>query len=195
MTKKTDPAQALMTIINALEPLDESEKQWVINSASSRWGLQAQTQTPLLNVTSATNNGVASNNLQSNHISESAEAAISRNDVRTFMRLKRPIYDTQRVACLGYFHMRTTGQQGFSSKDIGKLHTDSGGTAINMTRALDNATRRARYLSNRGPREKQLTTLGEDIVQALPDQQAVTNAEEQARHPHKRRKKKKSKKA
>jgi len=122
------------------------------------------------------------------------QEAIANKDTRTFIRIKRPTTDVQRVACLGYFLVHTTGQQGFSSKDVGKAHTDSGEPSINMARALDNATRRAKYLSNRGPREKQLTTLGEDIVIALPDQEAVKAAESAAKNRTKRRVKKQSKK-
>lgn len=66
-----------------------------------------------------------------------------------------------------------------------------------MTRALDNATRAAKYLSNRGPREKQLTTLGEDVVNALPDQAAVKALEDAAKGGRGKRSKKgkKAKKA
>jgi hypothetical protein len=80
------------------------------------------------------------------------------------------------------------------STDVQALHTESGGSNINLPRALDNATRKSKYLAKRGPREKQLTPLGEDIVEALPDQGAVTAAEEAARHPRRGRKRQKAKK-
>jgi hypothetical protein len=122
------------------------------------------------------------------------EAAIAKKDARTFIRLKRPATDVQRVACLGYFIVRTTNNRGFSSKEVSNAHTDSGGSSINMTRALDNATRGAKYLSNRSPKEKQLTTLGEDVVLALPDQQVVKDVEAAARRRGAGRTKKKQKK-
>jgi hypothetical protein len=106
--------------------------------------------------------------------------------------MKRPETDVQRVACLGYYLVHTTNKPGFSSKEVIQANTDSGGPSnINFTRALDNATRRSRYLSNRGPKEKQLTTLGEDVVVALPDQAAVGAIEAETRGRGKGRKKKK----
>jgi hypothetical protein len=105
------------------------------------------------------------------------QTAIANKDPRAFMRAKRPETDVQRVACIGYYLAQTTGQPGFSSQDVSAAYTDSGGSKINMTRALDNATRKAKFLSNRGPRVKQLTPLGEDIVEALPDQQTVKDLE------------------
>jgi len=183
MTNKDDPANVLMTVISALSPLAEADRQWVLQSATSRW-----TSTVSPQKMSGTIAGVRS--LQESeagglHSDPNAEAqsAISKNDPRAFIRIKRPVYDVQRVACLGYFHMKTTGHRGFSSKGILKLHTDSGGSKINLPRALDNATRQSKYLSNRNLREKQLTTLGEDVVEALPDQDTVAKVEEAAKHP------------
>lgn len=96
----------------------------------------------------------------------------------------------QRMACLGYYLVHTTGQPGFTSKDISAVHTDSGGSKINLTRALDNATRQSKYISARSGREKQLTTLGEDIVNALPDQEAVKVIEADGKNRRGKKKKK-----
>lgn len=100
----------------------------------------------------------------------------------------------QRVACLGYYLVHTTEQLGFTSKDIAIAHTDSGGSKINLPRAFDNATRQSKYISARSGREKQLTTLGEDVVNALPDQEAVRAIEAEAKSGR-GRKRKKTKKA
>jgi hypothetical protein len=97
------------------------------------------------------------------------------------------------VACLVYFITKTTGQPGCTSQAISTAHTESGGSTINMHRALDNATRRSKYLSSRGAREKQLTTLGEDVVEALPSREAVAAAEAEARQRKTRKAKKKKK--
>jgi hypothetical protein len=188
---KQDPTAALVVVVKALEPLPDADRQWV-QSAASRWSIIVQGP--------AANSGVLSSNASGGSgqthggaSSTDIESAIAKKDVRAFIRLKRPNTDVQRVACLGYFLVRTTGNHGSSSKDVSKAHTDSGGSKINMTRALDNATRQAKYLSNRGPREKQLTTLGEDIVVALPQQQALKEIESAAKGRGKARAKKKSK--
>ena len=180
--KKNDSTGALVAVIAALEPLNDTDRHWVIQSAASKFTLTVQTAaggaqsgaaTP--SITTAPAAGAAPTDVQ---------AAITKKDSRAFIRIKKPVTDVQRVACIGYYLVQTSGQQGFTSKALATAHTDSGGSKINMPRALDNATRRAKYLSNRGPREKQLTTLGEDVVNALPDQATVKIIESAAKRGH-----------
>jgi hypothetical protein len=191
--KKQDPTDALVVVVKALEPLAEADRQWVLQSAASRWSVTVLG--PATSPGGISPNAVGGPNLRAGGAAAAdVESAIAKQDARAFIRIKRPTTDVQRVACLGYFLAGTTRNPGFSSKDVTKAHTDSGGSKINMTRALDNATRSAKYLSNRGPKEKQLTTLGEDIVVALPDQQAVKEIESSAKGRGKARAKKKSKK-
>ena len=42
-----------------------------------------------------------------------------------------------------------------------------------MSRAVDNATKQSGYLTSAGKGKKQITALGEDVVQALPDYEKV----------------------
>jgi hypothetical protein len=199
MAKSVNAASALVAVIDALETLDDKDRQWVLQSAASRWSIVV----PTSNAVSGGGGTVVGQGLIASGANAAiqqnsdVQAAISRNDARGFMRSKRPATDVQRVACLGYYHLKTTGQHGFTSKDILKLNTDSGGSKFNLTRALDNATRRSKYLASRGGNNKQLTTLGEDIVEVLPSQEAVAAAEEAARKSTKGKKKakKKAKKA
>jgi|SRR5208282_476611 hypothetical protein len=176
--KKNDATGALVAVIAALEPLNDADRHWVLQSAASKFALTVET---------AAGGGPASTNTVTatppvgTATAADVQAAITRKDARAFIRLKKPTTDVQRVACIGYYLVQTTGQPGFASKAISTAHTDSGGSKINMTRALDNATRKAKYLSSRGPREKQLTTLGEDVVDALPDQVAVKTIEAAAK--------------
>jgi hypothetical protein len=186
--KKQDPTSALVAVVKALEPLEDKDREWVQQSAASRWNLGSVSAitSPIPAIRTGGGPVVTA--------SADVQSALAKNDVRAFIRLKRPNTDVQRVACLGYFLTQVSGQQGFSSKDITKAHVDSGAPSINVTRALDNATRAAKYLSNRGPKEKQLTTLGEDVVLALPDQQLVKEAEAAGKMRGKARAKKKIRK-
>ena len=186
---KNDPTGALVIIMKALEPLEAPDRQWVLQSAAARWSLALQGQaSPGDGQAGAGSPGIATNG----SLAASSQAALTKKDPRAFMRIKNPSTDTQRIACLAYFLVHTTGKLGFSSKEIREANTNSGGTSINLTRALDNATRKTKYLSKRGPREKQLTTLGEDIAVALPDQQAVRDIEATAGSRRKGAKKKKN---
>jgi len=148
--RKNDSTGALVAVVAALEPLNDADRHWVLQSAASKFTLTVQAVSGP--------GGAASTNTETGAppvgTAADVQAAITRNDPRAFIRLKKPTTDVQRVACIGYYLVQTTRQQGFTSKAISTAHTDSGGSKINMTRALDNATRRAKYLSNRGPREK-----------------------------------------
>lgn len=126
MTKKEDPASVLMTVISALGPLADEDRLWVLQSAASRWTLTVPPQGTGGMRAGAGFQGKSGAGLPRSEQNAEAQSAISKNDPRAFIRIKKPVYDVQRVACLGYFHIKTTGQQGFSSKDIQKLHTDSG---------------------------------------------------------------------
>ncbi len=179
-TKKTDATAALVTVIDALESLqEEKDRQWVLQSAASKFDVTLQ-------VPSA---GGAGTTVGLSGASGTADVrtAIEKKNVRDFIRIKKPVTDVQRVACLGYYLVHTTGQPGFTSKDVSVAHTDSGGSKINLTRALDNATRQSKYISNRLGREKQLTTLGEDVVNALPNQEAVKAVEAEVKKPRGRK--------
>lgn len=190
--KKQDSTSALVTVVKALESLTDADKQWVLNSAASRWALTVQPRTGGGAGGAA---GEAGTTPGSN--SPDAEAAVTRKDIRAFIRAKKPVTDVQRVACLGAYLAQTTGHHGFTSKDIASAHTSSGGSKINLPRALDNATRQSKYISTLSGREKQLTTLGEDVVTALPDQAAVKAVEEasKGRRGKKSKSTKKTKKA
>lgn len=200
--KKNNSTSALVTVIGALETLNDTDRQWVLQSAASKFALSvaaigaSNAQASAGSLGTPASLGTAGDQL-GGAANADVQTAIGGKNPRAFIRVKKPATDAQRVACLGYYLVHTTGQYGFSSKDIRKVHTESGGSSINLNRALDNATRAARYLSNRGPREKQLTTLGEDVVNALPDQAAVKSAEQAAkgRRGGKRGARKKARKA
>lgn len=193
-SKNISAPEPLVAVVDALESLTDADRQWVLQSAASRWALVVQASSGGAGNANAAFGG--GNTSSGGPSSGEAEAAVSRNDIRGFIRQKKPTTDVERVACLVYFLSKTTGQSGFNSQAIGSAHVESGGSAINMPRALDNATRRSKYLSNRGAREKQLTPLGEDVVEALPNREAVAAIEADARQRKikKAPKKKKTKK-
>lgn len=192
MPKTADPVKAMGIVLTALEPLQEADRNWVLQSVASRLSLTI----PQTGAGGGGGGGGGAGTLAGSN-SPDAQAAIAKKDIRAFIRAKKPTTDVQRVACLGSYLAQTTGQHGFTSKDIATAHTDSGGSKINLPRALDNATRRAKYISTRSGHEKQLTTLGEDVVNALPDQAAVKAVEAAAkvRGGKKGKKGKKAKKA
>lgn len=182
---KADSTAALVAVVKALEPLTEHERSWVLQSAATRWGNAA----PISPISGQGTGAQLPPTGSLLSASGDTQSALASQNVRSFVRLKQPANDVQRVACLVYFLTHTQNKLGFTSKEITQAHTDSGGSAINMTRALDNATRQTRYLSSRGRKEKQLTPLGEDAVNALPSQEAVRGLGAGSKGPKKKKRK------
>jgi len=104
---------------------------------------------------------------------------------RAFMREKRPATDLQRIACLASYLARARNQTEFKGKDLKDL--DHGESIADWRVAVANATK-AKYLASARHGVKRLTTFGEDIVDALPDQSKVNQVRSDIRRRTPRRK-------
>jgi hypothetical protein len=96
---------------------------------------------------------------------------------KTFVAGKRPTTDVERIACLAYYltHFRDTPQ--FNAKDLANLNAEAAQPKMgNITRAVNNATHQNRFLSQAGSGKKQITVIGEALVEALPDRNRVKEA-------------------
>ena len=106
----------------------------------------------------------------------------TRNDIiitestpKEFIRQKQPQSVVERITCLAFYLTHHRGMPTYGGAEIDALNTQAAAASINRTRDLDNA-RRAGYLVSAGDGKKQITTKGEDLVQALPDREAVKAA-------------------
>jgi hypothetical protein len=100
----------------------------------------------------------------------------------------------QQVACLAFYLTHFKDTQLFKTKEISAMNTNAGGTRIgNPSQAVEDATQKNGYLAPAGGGKKQLTGYGEDVVNALPDQEAVkavaASAARKQRTPRKKPKK------
>ena len=87
-------------------------------------------------------------------------------------------------------------QPHFKTEDLTKLNSDAGGTELsNPSMAVSNATKQNKYLAPVGKGQKQITTLGEDVVEALPDEQALAAILTKHKKPRKKTAKKGATKA
>jgi hypothetical protein len=94
--------------------------------------------------------------------------------IKQFIAQKRPNNVYQRVACLAYFLTHAANTPHFKTKDISKANTDAAGPKLsNAASFVRDATSKYGYLSAAGKGAKQITVFGEDVVQALPDQEKV----------------------
>lgn len=111
---------------------------------------------------------------------------------KQFMAQKNPKTDMQRIACLGYYltHFRKT--QHFKTRDLTHLNIEAAQPQLsNPAAAVRNAAAN-KYLSPAGSGRKQITSVGEAIVKALPDFDKVK--EEIGKHKRPRKKRRKNKK-
>lgn len=169
--KLSTDIEALKDVLESLGRLnDDDEKLWVLATAASR--LKLAPPIPAGNVQTTT---------------ASSDGASIKLAPKEFMRSKGPKNDVQRVACLAFYLTYARSTPHFRIVDLENLNTEAAGPNTNMTRASDNATRKSCYLAAGEGRNKQITILGEDIVKALPDQDAVKALEKKM--PRKRRRK------
>jgi hypothetical protein len=93
-------------------------------------------------------------------------------DPAKFMTRKRPATDVERIASLAYL-LKRAGTREFSTRDLSKMNTRAAGADFsNASFAARNAAR-AGLLAKAGGGKKQISSLGEMVVDALPDREAV----------------------
>lgn len=167
-TKKSMPLEieALNTVLGAIGGLEPAEQTWVLQAAATRVGVSLGTGGPRQGTGSQAG------------IPAARDLA---TEPKEFLRTKDPKNDVQRVACLAYFLTHQRGTAHFKSRDISTLNTEAAGPRVNISRAVNNATNQNRYLATAGGGKKQITSLGEDVVKALPDQETVQSLDAQGR--------------
>lgn len=104
-------------------------------------------------------------------------ATASEQTIKQFVTSKRPKTQYERVACLAYYltHIGSTPQ--FKTRDITLANTSAAQPKLsNPAQVVEHATQPYKYLSAAGKGAKQITALGEAVVDALPDRDAVAAA-------------------
>jgi hypothetical protein len=95
---------------------------------------------------------------------------------KQFMAQKKPGNNCERVACLAYYLTNYRDTPHFKTPDIDKLNTESAHHFTSARQLVADATNAYHYLSAAGAGKKQITTLGEAVVEALPDRAKVKTA-------------------
>lgn len=154
--------QALNDVVLALANLDDAEKTWVLQTAASRFKIEVEPQNNDRGVAGGSRTGTTGSGRGADGI-----------DPKQFMREKNPQTDVERAACLAYYLTHHRSTQHFKSREIAALNTEAAGPKINMARAVDKATNPNHYLAPAGGGKKQITSHGEEMVEALPDRDKV----------------------
>jgi len=177
--KHEETLDAIKSAIKALEVLDEERQKQAIKTISQLLGHAG-------NVNEDTGSG-------GNDGAITGATDITKLTPKAFMKAKKPMFDVERVTCLAYYLTHVRGIPHFKTADITKLNTEAAQPALsNTTVAVDNATRTSQYLTTATGGKKQITPLGEAVVEVLPDQEAVKAAV--AAHGKRKRRKKAKKK-
>lgn len=175
---------AAKTILHALEPFDEGQRRFVLKTVTDRLGLPpAQGNNPGNGGASATGNA---SQLGATPAASDA-SSLSGQTAKQFLKAKSPKKDVLRIACLAYYLTHGKNQPHFKTEDLTKLNTEAGGTELsNPSLAVSNATKHNKFLAPVGKGYKQITTLGEDVVEALPDEEAVKTVLASHKKPRKK---------
>jgi hypothetical protein len=156
---------ALGTVVDAISGLDEQQRLWVLQTAASRFALKKETSLGGGTPSGGTGSPPASG---AGPAQSGGEASL-----KSFMKSKAPKTDGQRITCLAYYLTKFRDTAHFKTKDLTALNRESAWPNFsNPTVAVSNASR-DKYLTPAGKGDKQLTNRGEEVVEALPDQEKV----------------------
>jgi len=112
---------------------------------------------------------------------------------KRFYATKRPQTDVEKVTVLAFYLTYAQNKPHFKTIDLTKANTEAAGPKLsNATAAARNAVTKG-LLASAGKGNKQISPLGEEVVNALPDRQAVKVALDAA--PKRKRRAKSARKA
>jgi hypothetical protein len=113
---------------------------------------------------------------------------------KEFIAQKKPTTQYERIACLAYYLTAVRKMTEFGAEEITAINKEAAQQPIsNLGQIINDTTRKYGYLSTAGGGNKQITVVGEDVVKALPNREAV-KAAIAAHRPAKKRKRAKKKK-
>lgn len=169
-----DPeAVAIGAIMKALESLEKSRKSAVLNFVIQRMD----------NVVDMTQ-----------HRIPSITTDVLNNDIKIFLKSKDPRNKYQQVAVLAYFLIKKRGEEGINKDMIEIANKEALGRTIDdISSTLNDAKNKYGFFGAGSGGKKILLAYGEDVVDALPDQEKVKKLAKKGKIK-KRRAKKVSKK-
>ena len=169
--------KAIGIALEALATLSQEQQGFALRMISERLGVIVP------------NSGNKSGTAAAATAGNSAGSDISQMTPKSFLAVKKPKTDMERVACLGYYLFKVRGVEHFKTLDITRLNTEAAGEKFsNAASAVNNSIAKARYLASAGGGKKQISALGEALVENLPDREAVTKALSEIQRKPKRKK-------
>lgn len=170
---------ALGIVLDALDQLDEQQRVWVLQTAASRLSLKIDMSA----LDARSPRGDSDATVKPADAADQGRGGVS---AKGFIRSKNPQSDVQRITCLAYYLTKFRNTRHFKTKELSELNAEADCPKLsNPTVAVNNA-RKEKYLTPAGNGNKQLTNQGEDLVEALPDQEKVRALKSKSRMRKKR---------
>lgn len=184
MTTKLD-IEELQKIVGVLTSLDDERRARIINSVIKFCGLNG----------SCSLDGAPNENSKSKVGSNGRDPVFSEHaDIspKKFIFNKGPKTDIERVTCLAYYLTHYRDTKHFKTTDISNLNTESAHRKFSSAvHTINNAARKLFLVPAPKKGHKQISTFGEQYVDALPDREATKKVSEKNR-PRRINKKKKT---
>jgi hypothetical protein len=192
-TTITDEFKAIQTALEVLEPLDETQRKFALSMILARLGLSSGS----LQQSVGGGGGGGGSGGGNSGGAGSGQLDLSNMTAKQFLAAKKPTTDAERFVCLAYYLTHARNLTQFKTKDITDLNGEAfGGRFSNPAMTANNAVNQSRLLAPAGSGKRRITLLGEQLVEALPDREAVEQVRSGARQPAKKKgSKKKAKKA
>lgn len=177
--------EAMQQALEALETLPKEDLPRVFSWLTSKLGNPAMT---------VPSNLLPSDSQQIVPLPGSHSSASHNMSAKAFLAMKKPKTDVERVACLAYYLSHHKNIASYKTSDISELNKEAAQPVFSNTAfAVEHATKQNKYLAPVGQGAKQITTLGEAVVDVLPDREKVKKALEE--HSYRASRKRKANKA
>jgi hypothetical protein len=174
--KEVNELDAIKTAMDALQPLDEEGRRRALSYISDRLSIPTGAL------------GAGSIGGQATPRVQDVPGDLKTMEPKAFLAAKNPQTDVERATVLAYYLTHARGERHFKTRDLTDLNTEAAGQRFSNTSvAVNNAIRQNGYLAPGPKGTRQITARGDEVVEALPDREAL--AAILAAQPKRRRRK------
>lgn len=92
---------------------------------------------------------------------------------KEFMVMKKPSSEIERITCLAFYLSKYRNISAFKTKNLTKLNIEAAQPSFSNPTVFARNAETAGYLAKAGGGSKQISPLGESLVNALPDREKV----------------------
>ncbi len=171
-----DDYQAIQEILSIFKKIDPDDHERLLKTVSTFLDVDYKNENGQRNFRSEI---ISPDNESNNTISRFSEDRTM--SPKEFLFEKKPQTDVERIACLAYYLTHYRDTPFFKTKDLNDLNTEANQPKFsNSSKSVDNAVKSG-YLVPASKGNKQISALGEQYVQALPDREQAKEVMTQIR--------------